>query len=858
MDKGSTKSARSLSTARPGRRKFRWLIALVALTAVVMGAPTIRGGFVGADDQRLVLNHVLVNHPSITHAVELFRIVHRDLYQPLPLLSFQVEFAIANLFGFFDESIKGGVWLFHLTNILLHALNAVFVWLVMVSLLRKEVASSRYLLATAAALLFAVHPLQTEVVAWVNGRMMLMSTLFALVSLVTIDRWLQTGRLRWALWTVLFVTFCAISKIRIGLPVLLFVMAIARGPRLSFRFYGLWLACAAITVFFVKVNLTATEDAGMFTGARDQLQGSRIARSVLALAWYFRHMLWPTGLASWYPTPGLVQWSDPAVHRAAFVVLFTLAIAVWTIRLRRESAYGWLWFLATIASTLPLVPARNTLAADRYMYLPIIGLAFVAALMWQTFVTFLSSRGWRATVKTVSPWFGMALTAAMIATSWHTAGFYESATSKSRRIADMFPTTPHVWERVAWALFDERSYEGAIVLARKEFAFEDIGARSMALHVIGRSQFGLGEKAGGLASVREAIGIDSRNSKAKYTLGKMLDDLGRTDEALFWIEASVQDAPSANPRIIRLANLYRRLGRPADARRSFEQAIENNPYEVPAVQALVKLDIHEGTEESLGQARRRLIDLLDWMAENADAWTDLGVVESSSGRTERAIAAYKNALQRDSTHATAALNLALLYQGRDELNQVNDYLSIAAAGRLDSLEQVIALHDALVAYGRPGETIDVWKGFLREKPDSSEGRLFAAWASVLAGDVADVNVARLHADLNPPHPMAYAILAYAALLQDQFESAENHVERLCTGGAPAMESRRRLLGALESFFARQPESPWTFCLTARLLVADGRTQAAEMAIEMCRQRCKAEACRQYVKRTMAILTPLGS
>ncbi|MCH7993095.1 MAG: hypothetical protein IIB57_01475, partial [Planctomycetes bacterium] len=221
MVKGSNTTTSRL-TAPTVRGKSRWLIALVVLTAVVMGAPTIRGGFVGADDQRLVLNHVLVNHPSITHAIELFRIVHRDLYQPLPLLSFQVEFAIANVFGFFDESIKGGAWLFHLTNILLHALNAVFVWLVMVSLLRKEAEPSRYLLATAAAMLFAMHPLQTEVVAWVNGRMMLMSTLFALVSLVTIDRWLQTGRLRWALWTVLFVTFCAISKIRIGLPVLLF------------------------------------------------------------------------------------------------------------------------------------------------------------------------------------------------------------------------------------------------------------------------------------------------------------------------------------------------------------------------------------------------------------------------------------------------------------------------------------------------------------------------------------------------------------------------------------------------------------------------------------------------------------
>ena len=454
MVKGSNTTTSRL-TAPTVRGKSRWLIALVVLTAVVMGAPTIRGGFVGADDQRLVLNHVLVNHPSITHAIELFRIVHRDLYQPLPLLSFQVEFAIANVFGFFDESIKGGAWLFHLTNILLHALNAVFVWLVMVSLLRKEVEPSRYLLATAAAMLFAMHPLQTEVVAWVNGRMMLMSTLFALVSLLTFDRWLRDGRWWWAIWTILFVTFSAISKIRIGLPVLLFVAAIAQGSRLNARFFAVWLVGAAMTAVFVLVNLGATEDAGMFQGADEHLQGSRIARSMLALSWYFRHVLWPTGLASWYPSPFLVQWSDSDVRWATLVVFLTMAFAAWTIRLHRHAALGWLWFLATIASTLPLIPARNALAADRYMYLPIIGLAWVAALVGQRIVSSILSLRSRSMKIALGVSLGLVLPSVMLATSWHTASFYASTSLKCNRIADLFPTTPRVWERAASVAYDE-------------------------------------------------------------------------------------------------------------------------------------------------------------------------------------------------------------------------------------------------------------------------------------------------------------------------------------------------------------------------------------------------------------------
>ena len=858
MVKGSSTTVTSRSTARTTRGKAGWLIALVVLAAIIMGAPTIGGDFVGGDDQSLVLNHVLVNHPSISHAVELFRIIHRDLYQPLPMLSFQIEFTIANAFGLFDESSERGAWLFHLTNILLHGLNVVFVWLVIASFHRKDTDASRYLLATVAAMVFAIHPLQSEVVAWINGRMMLMSTLFALVSLLTLERWLREGRWWWAIWTILFVTFSAISKIRIGLPVLLFVAAIAQGSRLNARFFAVWLVGAAMTAVFVLVNLGATEDAGMFQGADEHLQGSRIARSMLALSWYFRHVLWPTGLASWYPSPYLVQWSDADVRWATLVVFLTMALAAWTIRLYRHAALGWLWFLATIASTLPLVPARNALAADRYMYLPIIGLAWVAALVGQRIVSSILSLRSRSMKIALGVSLGVVLPSVMIATSWHTASFYASTSLKCNRIADLFPTTPRVWERAASVAYDEGRYATAINLARKEFVHENDNAKSAAHMIIGKSQFELGLMAQGVASLREAIETDRKNSKAKFVLGMLLDKMGQTDEGLSWIEASVEDAPLANPRLIRLASFYRRLGRPMDARRRFEQAIANNPYEVPAALGLTELDIEEGTEQSLAEAGRRLIDLLAWMPENADAWADLGVVESKLGRPEQAVEAYRKALQQDSSHATAALNLALLYQNSSDPGRAGAYLTIAVRGSLESFEQLVALHDALVAHGRLEETLTLWNGFMRENPDSSDGRLFATWAAVLTGDTSDVGVARSHAELESPNPMAFVVLAYAALLEGRAESAVEHVERFCTGAPRTMESHRRLLYALELFHERQPDSPWTYGLTARLLLSTGRMQAAGMAIDFFREKCEAEACARYADRLTSLLTASGN
>lgn len=228
-------------------RRWSWIVlGAIALAAVVMGLPTLSGSFVGGDDHRLALNHVLVNHPSLAHAVELFTIWHRDLYQPLPLLSFQAEFAIANTLGLFDEGLDGGQWLFHLTNILLHAANSVLVWFVIVSLHERlgsnasqkkpgqaQSASRPAIVATITALLFAVHPFQTEVVAWTNGRMMLMSTLFGLLSLLAFAAWLDRGRPRDAILTVVWVLLSGLSKVRLGLVVLLVIVALARRRKLE-------------------------------------------------------------------------------------------------------------------------------------------------------------------------------------------------------------------------------------------------------------------------------------------------------------------------------------------------------------------------------------------------------------------------------------------------------------------------------------------------------------------------------------------------------------------------------------------------------------------------------------------------
>ena len=834
----------------------RWwaMAALVIVAAVVMGAPTLRGTFVGGDDYRLVLDHVLVNHPSLPHAVKLFTILHRDLYQPVPLLSFSAEFAVAIPLGLFDEAVEGGAWLFHLTNVALHALNALLVFAVILALRGTEHKDSAPTIATIAGVLFAIHPLEVEVVAWINGRMMLLSTLFGLASLVTLNRWLQVNRHRWAVLTAVLVALSAMSKIRISLPVLLLIVPLARRRRITLRFIALWLVCAAFTGGFAVVNYIATDRAGMFSGAAESLHGPPVIRSILALAWYFQHFTWPTGLASWYPTPVRVHWSDPATWRAMAILVPVLVLVIWSAFRWRVARFGFVWFFVTIASTLQLVPTRNTLAADRYMYLPIIGLIWIVAAALYT-VHGAASRRWPAYwVRPVTASIAVAVAVAMILTSWHTASFYETAVKKTLRIAELAPETPHVWERLAWALCKSGRYQEAIEVAQREFAHQAKGVRSEAYQVIGTAKLALGQHDDAIADLRRAIEVNPDGPQAPYHLAKALEELGHLDEAAAWYEESVKMAPLANPRLLRLAELYRVLGRSADARATYHKVLVNNSYDVKAAMGIAELDIEEGTVESYRAAEERLTTLLEWMPENSAAWVNLGVARHGLGRTSGAIEAYRRALTKDPAQATAALNLAMMYYETGDVRRAGPLFERAAANGLESFEEVLAVHDFLAAQGAPARAVTLWTDYLLRFPDSIEGRAFAVWSRAMAGEVERATVEA--AVLDQRHsalPITTATQAFLALVTGRYEVAVAKTETLCNRGAEGADARERLLRALASVVAGRPDLPWTYCLAARLWLADGQLDNARAFIDLCDRECHDPPCRECVETLRARL-----
>ncbi len=844
----------------PRKSDWRWLVipGLVVLTALLMGLPTLRGTFVGGDDHRLVLNHVYVNHPSFEHAIDLFRIVHRDLYQPIPLLSFQMEFSVAGAMGLLGGEVDSFAWLFHLTNIWLHAVNALLVWLMVRSVCTNIQGVSRETVAGLAGLLFAVHPLQVEVVAWLNGRMMLLSTMFALLAVWSMVRWLTISRHRWAYLTVLFTLLCAISKIRVGLPVILIALPFVMDKRVTRRVITVWAVCVVVTAVFVVVNYRATADAGMFAGAAEHMLGSHIVRGLRSLAWYIEHFIWPVGLASWYPAPGMVAWSDRETFISLIVVAPVLALAVILSCKSRKMMFGFGWFFATIAVTLQLVPTRNTLAADRYMYLPIIGLLLVVALGCERLAAMMSHRMGQRRGRLASGFVVSVLTFTMIAVSWHTAWYYENPVRKAQRLAQLNPEALHVWERLAWAYHHDEQYALAIETARKELSHHDSAARSAAYLVIGVTQHELGQYDKAIESYKAAIAEDPKSARPVYRLALTYETLGQSNEALTWMEKAVEMAPLKNPWINRLASVYRLADRRDDARRLYEQSLRNNPFEVPATIGLAELDAELGTRESYQAAADRLEQLLEWMPENVAARVNLGVVYYALGRTRESANAYLEALKYEPLNLTALLNLGQLHAANGDAQTAWRYYQDALRVGLESVNQVEAVHDFLTTQGQASMTQSLWNDYLLRHPESSKAKSFLIWSAALSGDKvrAKKTLTTLTSDSEKSDPLVTATRIYLALVEKDVSSALEHTEALCGLAASGASARQRLQRRLADLLLVDEDWPWVYCIAARLLIASSDASRAKAFIEFGSERCKDERCQLEIARLQDLLSEL--
>ncbi len=415
---------RAVAPVRARPRLPAWLMGvLLVLVTVALYWPATRGEFIRYDDALYVTLNVQVQRGLTWESIKwaCSNPVSGN-WHPLTVLSHTLD---CQMFGL-------NPWGHHLTNVLLHALNAglVFAWL-------KLITGARWRSLLVAAL-FALHPLRVESVAWVSERKDVLSGFFGLLSLIAYARYAQKSvvssqwsvvRGPWSLFYLLSLLCFALGLM--SKPMLVtwpFVMLLldywplgrmgkAEGrtqnaevcnthqvSRLTFHvsLLGEKVPFFALSAISSVVTFIVQRHAGAL-GANESLPlGARAGNALVSYGRYLGKLFWPSDLAGYYPHPG--YWPLGKVLLAGVLIL---GISVLLARQQRRAPFlpmGWLWFLGTLVPVIGLVQAGGQAIADRYTYLPSLGV--LVLVIWGACEL---TRGWRYSVMALSVASGAAI-----------------------------------------------------------------------------------------------------------------------------------------------------------------------------------------------------------------------------------------------------------------------------------------------------------------------------------------------------------------------------------------------------------------------------------------------------------------
>jgi tetratricopeptide (TPR) repeat protein len=564
----------------PLRRDGFALLLLALLTAAVYW-PMHRYEFVNYDDPDYVTDNTIIQRGLSKDGLAwAFGTLHgRATYWfPLTWITHMLD---CQLFG-----LNAGAH--HLSNLLWHLVNVLLLFVV----LRRM--TGQFWPSALATALFALHPLQVETVAWITERKNLVSTFFFMLTLWAYVRYAESPTLaRYGPVFVFFALGLMAKPILVTLPFVLLLLdgwplkrlplsqssndgqdpTAPAGPDPRFPQTALGrLILEKVPLLLLAfaaglVTLLAHHGLGMVNFDYGVSAASRLGNALVSYGRYVGNLFWPSDLCAIYPHPG--RWPVTTVAGSA---LFVLLVSGWVIRDACRHPYlvvGWLWFLGLLLPTIGLLQVGSQAMADRFIYLPIVGLLIM--LVWG-FADLLANEYRRraiCAVLAVSALAGCAAITSLQLRHWkNSVALYERAIAVTENNFVAHSNLGYTLEKQGYA---DRAMAHLVQALKIRPDF--VEARYQMGLILGRVQ----GPAEAVAQYREVIRLDPNWSPPRLELAKALTRLGQKEDAIIQLFAVVRLTPADPDAHSLLAMLLARQGMPAQAIAHYREALRLRP-----------------------------------------------------------------------------------------------------------------------------------------------------------------------------------------------------------------------------------------------------------------------------------------
>jgi len=542
-------------------------ILLVVLATGITHWPALSTKATAFDDNQYLTQNPLVQYPSWYSVKRFFCEVLKPStvkghYQPVTMISHMLDFAIA---GDTDDLTP-----YHRTSLCLHLANTALV-VVILYMLFKSIWP-----AAMVALLFGVHPLIVEQVAWISERKTVLAGLFTFISLISYLTYARgNSRRSYATCILMYVMALLCKPISIPLPLMLLVLDYWPLNRLSLRVLKEKTPLFVIGVIFTAIIIISHTRAAWTTMPT---KGSLVA-NILILChntrFYLNMLFWPTSLSAYYPLPQPLALSDPAISKGILTTVVVIVVLLVSLRHTRALMAGFLFFLIAILPTAQIIGFSSEIAANRFMYLPFLGLLLPAT--W--FLTQIWNKPVAQNLRIIRQAVTIAVVAALAAGASFVSRSYiacwKDTATLYTHMRNLAPDAPMLNLGLASGLAEQGKIDEAIEACRRELQNNPDSYK--ALNILGALLAKKGDIAEAIKYFTKALEIKPDDFAARFNLATMLAKNNQPVEAIGQLKHAITIAPTAIAAHYNLASLLLQQGRNQEAAEHFRIVLRAKP-----------------------------------------------------------------------------------------------------------------------------------------------------------------------------------------------------------------------------------------------------------------------------------------
>ena len=488
--------------------------SLIAAVAFLVFSPCLTADFLSWDDYNYIRDNALIRVFSWSNIMHIFhyKTIVVGNYHPLTILTYLMEYQVAGINPF----------LYHFDNLLLHLVNiCLFAWLMW--LLTKKTYAT--LLATA---LFAVHPMRVESVVWAAERKDVLYTCFFLLSLIFYLYFLlKTNRnYRYYLISLGLFLLSILSKGQaVVLPLTLFLVDYWFEKKITLRsllnkapYFLLSLISGIMAIVAQHTSLTEQR-------LMAHTLAERVAIAFFNVTAYLYKFVFPRNLSSFYkyPAAGDMGW----VYAGALVAIAMIAATWFFFRKNRTVVFGSLFFLFTLSIVTQILPVGNAIIADRYTYIPYIGLFFIAGMLFDRFITVKPAKSSYFLVLPAVVLILFAIKSYFRSTEWrNNSTLWESAIQHD-------PDNGVALCNLGKEYVDKEDYQTAITLFKRAIQNEETFTECYnAYQNLGVAYAKAGDETGAVKNFSSAISRRPGFTEALFNRGLSYTSMGKYDSAV--------------------------------------------------------------------------------------------------------------------------------------------------------------------------------------------------------------------------------------------------------------------------------------------------------------------------------------